>query len=640
MPVRYPPHLLDEIRARLPISAVVSRKVRLKKAGREWKGLSPFNAEKTPSFYVNDQKQFYHDFSSSKHGDVFTFLMETEGLSFPEAVERLAAEAGVDLPKASPEAERQVEVRRELTDVLDLAARFFEGKLAAAAGEGARAYLGRRQISPQTQAEFRIGFAPDGRTALLDHLRGKGFGDDLIVRAGLAIAPENGGGLYDRFRGRVMFPIQDWNGRVVAFGGRGLSDQATPKYLNSPETETFQKGQIVFNGHRARPAARKDQALAVVEGYVDAIAVWQAGHKAVVATLGTAFTEEQIKSLWRIDPEPVLCFDGDRAGRDAAFRAVDRMLPYIEVGKTFRFAFLPDGQDPDDLIRASGREAFTSQLAAAQKFWDVLWNRELGAVDTSDPDGIAALNATLRRLVGQIGDTQLRYRYELTTRLSVNELAYRETRRRFRQPAGDVSALSLIRTSRLVAGRATSMTGIERIFLGLSVAFPELAAACHDEITQKITFRGGHKLSDGGVQPYQIFADELFRIIAEEEDELTPEVVHRKINPVFYEVMDEVHGRATEGRSYGHALARHFPAYDYVRDHAYHSRCYWMFLRQLIVREMQDELQHDVVADDLDAADRAFHLSAAIHAEMAYVRAEEGELDQLASDYRPRRKAA
>lgn len=565
--------------------------------------------------------------------------METEGLSFPEAVERLAAEAGVDLPKATPDIERAIEIRRDLYDVLDLACRFFEGRLGSPAGQAAREYLNKRQISPSTQAEFRIGFAPDNRTGLLEHLRSKNIADEMIVRCGLAGVPENGGSLYDRFRGRIIFPIQDLSGRVVAFGGRAMVDGAGPKYLNSPETEVFQKGALVFNGHRVRSATKTGQSLAVVEGYVDAVIAYQAGHKAVVATLGTAFTEEQIKSLWRLDPEPVLCLDGDRAGRAAAYRAVDRMLPFLEVGKSFRFAFLPDGKDPDDLIRENGVDSFQKQLADGQKFWDVLWHRETIDVDVSNPDGIALLDRNIRKLVSQIGDTQLRYRYELTTRVSVSELAWRETQRRFRQPKGEISSLSLLRTSPLLTQGFSEGTALERIFLGLCVAFPDFVHSKMNEV-ERIVFKGKHRdLADESSAAYQIFANELCRLI-HEEDMDKAEQIYSRINPVFFGVLKEVHGGSASTLWFGYTLAKNFPSYGYISDPAYFSRCFNMFLSMLMARQIQEHIKEVHDSSDIEDAERKMYLRAELLALLEWIRSEDAELVQIADEYRPKRRAA
>ena len=295
---------LDDLRSRVSVSDIVGRKVKLKKSGREWKGLSPFNKERTPSFYVNDQKGFYHDFSSGKHGDVFTFLMETEGLTFPEAVERIAETAGVTLPTVSRETEAFLERRKSLYDILELATGFFEASLASRVGATARGYLSDRGVLPATQREFRIGYAPAERYALKEFLGDKGVSVADMIEAGLLVSGDDIAVPYDRFRDRVVIPIHDQRGRVIAFGGRTLKSDVQPKYLNSPETPLFQKSHTVFNFHRARATAQKESMLVAVEGYLDAITVYQAGMKNVVALMGTAFTEEQVQSLWRLAPDP------------------------------------------------------------------------------------------------------------------------------------------------------------------------------------------------------------------------------------------------------------------------------------------------------------------------------------------------
>ena len=417
--MRYPPHLLDEIKTRLPLSEVVGRRVRLKKAGREWKGLSPFNAEKSPSFFVNDQKQFYKCFSSGKHGDAFTFLMETEGLTFPEAVERLAAEAGVVLPKPSEES-RVAEVRhRSALEVMELAACFFEAELAGRAGAAARDYLTGRGLGPETRARFRIGYAPAGRHALRDHLAGKDVTVETMVELGLLVGGDDIPVAYDRFRDRVIFPICDVRGRVIAFGGRALSKEVSAKYLNSPETPLFHKGDVLYNHHNARKAAHDRGTVVAVEGYVDAVAMTMAGHANVVAPLGTALTENQLGLLWRMAEEPILCFDGDKAGRRAAYRALDVAIPVLTAGKSLRFALLPEGQDPDDLARSGGPKAIDRVLASALPLVDLLWARETEAGPADTPERRAALAKRLRDAVASIRDETLKrfYRDEIETRL-------------------------------------------------------------------------------------------------------------------------------------------------------------------------------------------------------------------------------
>jgi DNA primase len=358
--MRFPPSFIDEVKARLPVSEVVGRRVKLKRAGREFKGLSPFQQEKTPSFTVNDQKQFYHDFSTGKHGNIFDFVMETEGVSFPEAVERLAGMAGLPLPRNSREDEQREQRQKSLFDVMDLATQYFEQNLASRVGAQARGYLSDRAIAASSTVEFRIGYATADRFALKEYLGSKGVPVEDMIEAGLLIAGDDIPVPYDRFRDRIMIPIHDQRGRVIGFGGRALRKDVQPKYLNSPETSIFHKGSIVFNFHRARQPAHEANSVVAVEGYMDAIAVYQAGIKAVVATMGTAFTEEQIATLWRLSPEPVVCFDSDRAGVAAANRSIDRILPLLGVGKTFRFVFMDEQKDPDDLIREKGVEAFRS----------------------------------------------------------------------------------------------------------------------------------------------------------------------------------------------------------------------------------------------------------------------------------------
>ncbi len=409
--MRFSPEFLDEIRARLPVSEVVGRRVQLKKKGREWAGLSPFNKEKSPSFFVNDQKGFYHCFSSGKHGDIFRFLMETEGVSFPEAVERLAGQAGLDVPKSEPHEIERAERRATLNDVMDLAAKFFEAALAGKAGTLARGYLDRRGLTNDTRAAFRLGYAPNDRTALKNHLAAQNISIGDMIEAGLLISGEDVAEPFDRFRDRIMFPIHDARGRVIAFGGRAMQADAQAKYLNSPETPLFHKGHVLYNHHRARAAAHLAGTVIAVEGYMDVIALAQAGIAHVVAPLGTALTEGQLELLWRMGPEPILCFDGDKAGQRAAYRAVDVVLPHLKPGKSLRFAFLPDGQDPDDLVKSAGREAVEAVLAAARPLVDVLWERELDAGPADTPERRAALEGRVKDLVRLIQDESVRRHY-------------------------------------------------------------------------------------------------------------------------------------------------------------------------------------------------------------------------------------
>ena len=417
--MRFTPQFLEELRARLPVSEVVGRRVKLKKAGREWKGLSPFQQEKTPSFFVNDQKQAWFDFSSGKNGNIFDFLVQTEGLSFPEAVERLAAMAGVPLPAVTPDAARQEQRRRTLHDVMEMAAKFFEGTLASRHGAKARGYLGDRAISPATQVQFRIGYAPPERFALKEHLGAQGISTEDMVEAGLLVAGDDIPVPYDKFRDRVMFPITDVRNRVIAFGGRALEKDVAAKYMNSPETPLFHKGDNLYNLSTARQAAHNGAPIIVVEGYVDVIAMVTAGFAGSVAPLGTALTENQLALLWKMADEPILCFDGDKAGQKAAFRAADLALPHLKPGKSLRFALLPEGQDPDDLARSGGRGAIEEVISVARGLADVLWTREIEGGSYATPERRAALEARIGELSNGIRDEVVRryYREHLAERL-------------------------------------------------------------------------------------------------------------------------------------------------------------------------------------------------------------------------------
>src|ERR1700720_4157252 len=417
--MRFTPQFLDELRARLPVSEGVGRRVKLKKAGREWKGLSPFQQEKSPSFTVNDQKGFYHDFSSGKHGDIISFLMETEGVGFTEAVERLASMAGVPLPAATPDAARHEQRRKTLYDVMELAAKFFADTLASRNGAKARGYLGDRAISPAVQLQFRIGYAPTERFALKEHLGSLGIPVEDMVEAGLLYHGEDVPVPYDRFRDRVMFPITDVRGRVIAFGGRALEKDVSAKYLNSPETPLFHKGDNLYNLATARQAAHDGAPLVVVEGYVDVIAMVTTGFAGSVAPLGTALTENQLALLWKMADEPILCFDGDKAGQKAAWRAADLALPHLKPGKSLRFALLPEGQDPDDLARSGGRAAIDDVISASRGLADVIWSREIEGGSFATPERRAALEKRVGEISTGIRDEGGRgyYRQDLSERL-------------------------------------------------------------------------------------------------------------------------------------------------------------------------------------------------------------------------------
>lgn len=422
---RFSPQFLDELRARLRPSDVIGRHVKLRKEGREFRGLSPFTNEKTPSFYVNDEKGRFFDFSSGKSGDIINFLMDAQHLPFSEAVTTLAELAGLPLPVDSPAERARDAQAATLGEAMLAAARFFRDQLGRADGRAAAAYLDQRGVPAAMRDAFGLGYAPDSRTALRDHLVNKGFAPALQVEAGLLIQPEDGTAPYDRFRGRVMFPILQGvrahgPARVIAFGGRAMAPDARAKYLNSPETPLFHKSHTLYNFDAARQvAAKTGRPLIVAEGYLDVIALHEAGWPAV-APLGTALTEAQMALLWRTALPPILCFDGDRAGRAAAYRAMDRALPLLAADKTLRFAFMPDGADPDALIRKDGAAAMDKVLGEARTFADVLWAREVETRRRGTPEEVAAFRGHLRTLVGTIGDPDVRaaYRDFLAERLA------------------------------------------------------------------------------------------------------------------------------------------------------------------------------------------------------------------------------
>jgi len=416
----FPPGFLDELRARLSLSDVVGRKVPLKRhSGSEYTGLCPFHNEKTPSFTVNDKKGFFYCFGCHEKGDAIGFVMKTEGLSFPESVEKLAREAGLEVPRATPQERERSERAATLQDVVEQAARWFQKQLRLPAGRQGLDYLRGRGLSDRTIDDFRLGFAPDSREGLLGTLKREGVPVDKLVEAGLVIQPgDSRREPYDRFRGRVMFTINDRRGRAIAFGGRVMGG-GEPKYLNSPETPLFHKGANLYCLDRARVATTKDQPVIVAEGYMDVIALHGAGFTGAVAPLGTALTEGQLAEIWKLADEPYLCFDGDNAGRRAAQRAADRALPLLRPGKSLRFVSLPTGEDPDSLVRARGPDAFRQVLELARPLADVIWELETEGKPADTPERRASIRSALLAKVGTIADgsVQSYYRSEMNDRL-------------------------------------------------------------------------------------------------------------------------------------------------------------------------------------------------------------------------------
>mgnify|MGYP002403092172 FL=1 len=414
--MRFSDSFLDEIRDRVPISAVVGQRVawdrKKTNASRgDWWACCPFHGEKTPSFHCEDRKGRYHCFGCGVSGDHFRFLTDLDGLSFPEAVEKVADMAGIPMPARDEQAEAKERQRASLTEVMELATRFFEETLQSAAGARARAYLRERGLTSVTQQSFRLGYAPDSRSALKEYLAARGVEKAQMEACGLLVSGPDVPVAYDRFRDRIMFPIPDSRGRIIAFGGRAMSADIPAKYLNSPETELFHKGNVLYNFARARKGLARGGSVIAVEGYMDVIALAQAGFENVVAPLGTALTENQLELLWRMGSEPVLCFDGDQAGLRAAWRAADLALPLVQPGRTLRFALLPEGRDPDDLVRDEGADAFRKVLAEARPLADLLWMRETAGGVFDTPERRAELEKRLRDLTSRIRDESVRFHY-------------------------------------------------------------------------------------------------------------------------------------------------------------------------------------------------------------------------------------
>lgn len=411
-----PPGFLDELRTRVPISRVIGRKVvwdlrKSNQARGDWWAPCPFHQEKSASFHCDDQRGFYYCFGCQAKGDVLTFLRESDGMEFMDAVRLLAAEAGMSLPEPDPRARERSDRRDQLLKVTEAALRWFRLQLQTAAAAEARDYLTRRGLDQPALDRFEIGFAPDNRHALTRALREKGFEESQIVDAGMSARPDDGGAAYDRFRGRIIFPIRDGRDRVIGFGGRAMDPNARAKYLNSPETPLFDKGRNLYHLGPARAAVAKGQPLIVAEGYMDVIALARAGFEGTVAPLGTAITEDQLRLMWRISPEPVIALDGDAAGLRAAQRLIDLALPMTGPGQALRFVLLPAGQDPDDLIKSAGAGAMRALLDQARPLIDLLWTRETEGQRFDSPERKAALDRRLQEAIARIPDELTRRHY-------------------------------------------------------------------------------------------------------------------------------------------------------------------------------------------------------------------------------------
>lgn len=411
-----PPGFLDELRLRVPISRVIGRKVvwdqrKSNQARGDWWAPCPFHQEKTASFHCDDQKGFYYCFGCHAKGDALTFLREADGMEFIEAVKTLASEAGMAMPEQDPREKQRSDRRNALLEVTEAACRWFRLQLQTGAASDARDYLTGRGLDEAARETFEIGFAPDSRTLLITALREKGFDEKAILEAGIAAKPDDGGAIYTRFRSRIMFPIRDGRGRCIGFGGRAMDPNARAKYLNSPENPLFDKGRNLYNIGPARSAVSKGNPLIVAEGYMDVIALSQAGFAGAVAPLGTAITEEQLRLMWRVSPEPVIALDGDTAGQRAANRLIDLALPMTGPGQALRFVVLPAGQDPDDLLKSSGPGAMKALLDQARPLVDLLWKRETENQRFDSPERKAALDRRLQEAIARIPDELTRRHY-------------------------------------------------------------------------------------------------------------------------------------------------------------------------------------------------------------------------------------
>ena len=411
-----PPGFLDEIRNRLSLAQVAGRKViwdnkKTNQAKGDFWAPCPFHQEKTASFHVDDRKGYYYCFGCHEKGDMIGFVMGTENVGFIEAVEILAGEAGLQMPARDPRAKEKQDRNKELGDVMEMAVQFFKLHYASKAGTAARDYVRDRRLPVEIQDQFEIGFAPAARDALYQHLRGKGVDEAKIVEAGLAGKPDDGRSPFDRFRNRIIFPIRDARGRCIAFGGRAMDPNDNAKYLNSPETPLFDKGRTLYNHGPAREAAGKADQLIVAEGYMDVIALSQFGFGHAVAPLGTAITEHQLQMLWRMHPEPIIALDGDTAGLRAAMRLIDLALPVLEAGKSLRFCIMPEGQDPDDYLKANGADALRELLSSAEPMVNLLWRRETDGKVLDSPERRAAVDKSLREAIFKIKDKSIRSHY-------------------------------------------------------------------------------------------------------------------------------------------------------------------------------------------------------------------------------------
>ena len=580
-----PPGFLEELRTRTSLAQVVGRKVvwdtRKSNQGKGdlW-APCPFHQEKTASFHVDDRKGFYYCFGCHAKGDAITFLREAENMEFMEAVKVLAADAGMTVPDRDPRAQERSDRRSELVKIMEAAVRFYRMTLKSGAGAAARDYLEGRRLGPEAQDRWELGFAPEGWQGLRDHLKGQGVSDADMLEAGLVRQSDRGRAPYDTFRGRVMFPIRDARGRAIAFGGRALDPGDNAKYINSPETPLFDKGRTLYNHGPAREAAAKGQPLILAEGYMDVIALAEAGFGAAVAPLGTAITEDQLRLAWRIADEPVMALDGDKAGFNAALRAIDTALPLIEAGKSLRFALLPTGKDPDDLLRESGAQAMRKVLDEAQPMVALLWRRETEGQSFDSPERRAALDRRLRESIRVIQDPSLKHHYgeELKRlRWELFRPAKPVGREGFAAKKGAPSgATSEARASALAAADAPFEEVLkEALILAILVRRPHLLDEVMADIERLDCSRAAH---------------EQVRLAILMSDDATPEELEAKIGPEPLEkLFSHGHVRLSPGLAPG--------ASDEVARMALAEELAKLFARRGARREIEEATE---IADHAD----------------------------------------
>ncbi|MDR3449943.1 MAG: DNA primase [Alphaproteobacteria bacterium] len=582
----FPPAFLEEIRNRLPLSGVIGARLRLVRAGREFKGCCPFHNEKTPSFYVNDDKQFFHCFGCGAHGDVIGFTMRNDRMSFPEAVESLAGQAGLQVPRDTPVEREKFDAEKRLLQLLDRVTAWFEEQLFAPGGREALAYLRGRGLSDDAIRRFRLGYAPNDGQSLLRKMTGEGYKIEELAAVGLAKKAEDRNEYYSFFRNRVLFPVGDRRGRTVAFGAR-IMGEGEPKYLNSPDHPLFHKGQLLYGLSRARAALGQGQPIIVVEGYMDVIALAEAGYTGAVAPLGTALTEDQIQILWKLLPapdnreasrdySPILCFDGDNAGLRAAARAVERALPLLTPAQTLRIATMSGAKDPDELIRQSGKSAFDAILKQAQPMIEVLWNNALENRQLRTPEERGAFAAILKSKVAQIKDEQLRHLYHNEFRKRIDDAfgwKPREFVKREGFGGGKQGWKPSLPTPNLVRRSPSNGPRImEKILLALTINHPALFDEFGEEFA-RLQFQNAD---------YEQLRQRVVEILSDHHDgPLDPEGLYRHLSEAGSEVLDDI----LSDHTYTHAeFARAHCALDQARKG-------WVSIWN---KHLQDQLQSDL----------------------------------------------